>query len=582
MRRPTRIQRLSLMAAGAGLTLLLTVLSLRTPKPTSTSDASLNGRPKRASSCFEVEWTTSESRLLGKLELPGKSYLKGTLCHRREQFWLEEIGALDLELLGKRVEIPRKALVRNLFELQWSGGESEVRLRSSAKIDSGAEGFARSLLLAFRSLPTEAGERKIPTSLGVRVDTVTSRESGKGIESSSTHGVYLFPASLAGHAPSPGMATASYRIDDREKRLVEGELVESVDVPGVTKRTEKLSVRRIEKVAPLPVGKPQETLASSDARSALEARASGMTLSGLQSQLAAWPGALTGRAIGKFLFQASALLQLHPKYAAELVSAALSEDWGVDAQNVLSDLLRGAGTPECQRALWDLVDGGNDRKALIQRIGLVEEPTEETVRKITERLQGVSASLKSGEVDQELATATEFAAGSSARQLRTLGRAEEADRLVSLLVDYLADANTPVERARLIRALGNAGAGEMVLEATSSKESVERAAAATALRFASAGAETDALLALVSDSETEVQHAALVSLEARGFLAEDASAVAQAVLDGSMKQANLLASANVLLAQEDISPYRAALGLIAQRADGLPRLRARISDRLAE
>jgi|GEM_PF-5479189 len=122
----------------------------------------------------------------------------------------------------------------------------------------------------------------------------------------------------------------------------------------------------------------------------------------------------------------------------------------------------------------------------------------------------------------------------------------------------------------------------MVLDAASADESAERAAAATALRFASEGAETEALHALVNDSETEVQNAALVSLEARGFLAEDASAVVQSVLERSMKQANLLAAANVLLAQEDISPYRAALGLIAQRADGLPRLRARIEKRLDE
>ncbi len=529
--------------------------------------------------CYSMSWSIEESRWIGAEPIQASTSLEGLLCKKQNMVWWTELHSLSLSFEGQPVSIDKDELLNTAFVLEPARDGGPKVVKASRTVAPGAGELARSLLLALHALPTAPVARTVRTSLGLRGDQARAALSSASSELVSEFLSYQSPAALAESVPR-GLARVTWR-GPRLGAWHEAFYAEEVVQPGYVSRKEKLTLQRVRPSSAPPQGtlKPLLVDAEEDEK-ALLARAGDLSPGQIKRLLSTWPAGLSGKALGKFLFQAVAVLRLHSELGQELVEQALTDAWSKQAQSALADLLRGAGTDSCQKALLDLLNGTNDADAIVQRIGLLERPNEQVVSALTRRLEEAPGLVQSGEIDTDSAHAVRFAAGSTARALKRNNQPIEAATLVGLLEAQLHSLEEPGQRALLLRALGNAGGSAELVRAASSIHPSERSASAAGLRFASEAEEVDALHELVGDDNSSVQHAALSSLQSRGATPSDLEALAQVVLRGELHAANLVPAANLFLTQEDISPYRAALLTIKDEADGLARLRARIDKRL--
>jgi HEAT repeat protein len=325
-------------------------------------------------------------------------------------------------------------------------------------------------------------------------------------------------------------------------------------------------------------GAPWES--SQSAQRLLEHRALGMTnegiLSGLELAGAIGPEGLPGG----WLASATAFLELHPEFLAEIGARFQNPDLSQQAKVTILDVLAATGTPEAQKLLRELLGGAaaNDdpaqRLALVQRLMLLEKPEPETVAFLRQRFE---QSRAQGDGEMELAAAHTLGA-TLAHSDSDEARAE-ADKGASSLRLALSDARGPSERAGLLRALGNAGANEAVATiAAAARDEDERvrAAAAAALRKTPTSQAQTALVSLASDTSETVQLAALDSLGEQplsdGVLGQLSKLLPDSTL-GGQAEAELV---TLFSRQPTLTPaMRSALETVLARTED-NRLRARV------
>lgn len=187
-----------------------------------------------------------------------------------------------------------------------------------------------------------------------------------------------------------------------------------------------------------------------------------------------------GIAVRQKLEQMEAVITLRPSEASELKSAALTGD--DTAASLALSALGNVGDPSSQRVLTEVLehhDLSDDRRhTALALLGLVEEPTEETVRAMQSSARRVD--------DATSSTAT-LGLGNLAHALSD-SVPEKASALVQDLEQALAKAETDESRAHLLRALGNTGHArllDVVPPYLNSSTAVVRQAAVFALRFLS-------------------------------------------------------------------------------------------------
>lgn len=248
-------------------------------------------------------------------------------------------------------------------------------------------------------------------------------------------------------------------------------------------------------------------------RQLLEQRAGDLTLDRLVQDLLVHGPAPKFPDPGRWMWRATGFLLLHPEGCRELVDVFRAPEMTERGRGRLLDLLAATGSPEAQRVLAELLETPEAKEAehhelLVQRLGLVEHPTAETV-------DYLRAKVERGDGASTLAAAHALGAAIGKRAREAGGAVDE--RAAGLLRAGLAGAGTAQEQADWLRALGNAGLVEdvpLLAGYAADQDPSVRAAAATALRKTQAPAAEAALLGLAADPDPYVQGRALHTLTA--------------------------------------------------------------------
>lgn len=232
--------------------------------------------------------------------------------------------------------------------------------------------------------------------------------------------------------------------------------------------------------------------------------------------------------------------------------------------------LGASGSPQAQRALADIASSGkvelDQRTDALIHLGLSPTPTLDTISS-TEKLAQSQ--------EPEIRDAARLALGSQTKSLLEAGKSEEATEPLRHLFEAYQNAQTPEEKALILRALGNSGARAVLPLAQSAafSPSMElRSAAAIAVRQID-DPRADALLdQLLRDGDPEVRLAAVMALGSRALpphvpaltktLTEDESmTVRRRVIDLLHRQLPAPEAALLLaqVAQNDASPELRAL-----------------------
>lgn len=168
---------------------------------------------------------------------------------------------------------------------------------------------------------------------------------------------------------------------------------------------------------------------------------------------------------------------------------------GLTARTELVAALAEADTPEAQRALLDIardaaLEPPDLRQTATMRLGLSDDPTEETV-------EGLSELARSSEGEGK-STAALMLGSAARRAAEGVDEAQRAvaDQAVDQLVESLQNADDPQEAALYLEALGNShdpAVFEHTRDALESESTQVRASALSALRNLE-GAEVDAVI----------------------------------------------------------------------------------------
>lgn len=281
-----------------------------------------------------------------------------------------------------------------------------------------------------------------------------------------------------------------------------------------------------------------------------------------------------------WLVSSAALLELHPELLAEVAVRFEDDDLGTNGRMAILDLLAATGGDAAQAALLRVLDSAAARQdedarlAFVQRLMLVENPTEATARAIRERL---ASSMGSG--DAQMAFAEAHVLGAMAGRLAERGAKAEAKASVDALAKALDDAQAPHARAAFVSALGNAGdpsqVGRITKHARDENPGVRRSVA-SALRKTNVREARSTLVDLVKDSDEEVQVAAIDALAHHPLDAGEQRELARLLATPQLGGEAETAAVTVLLRQGAPSPeVRASLEQLMTRTED-PRLAARI------
>lgn len=217
---------------------------------------------------------------------------------------------------------------------------------------------------------------------------------------------------------------------------------------------------------------------------------------------------------GRWMWQATGFLRLHPERCSELTKVFQESEMNRRGRARVLDLLTAVGTPEAQAVLRTLLETpeakGTDRyELLLQRLSLLDAPTEETV-------EYLRAKVQKGEGDEVLAAAHALGAAIGKRTRTAGGALDEPS--ASLLRDGLLAAGTKEEKTAWLGTLGNAGLADdvpLLLKYTRDEAPSVRAAAAGSLRKIQTPETEQALLTLSADADKNVRSRALSAL--RGY-----------------------------------------------------------------
>ncbi|MBN2192605.1 MAG: HEAT repeat domain-containing protein [Polyangiaceae bacterium] len=269
----------------------------------------------------------------------------------------------------------------------------------------------------------------------------------------------------------------------------------------------------------------------------LEQRAGELTMERIVEDLLVYGPAPDFPDAGRWMWQATGFLLLHPEKCRDLGRVFKKPEMGGRGRGRVLDLLASTGNPEAQTVLRELLEtkearGSDHYATLVQRLSPVQRPTSETVEYLRDKVE-------QGDGKNTLAAAHALGAAIGNRW-QAEGGAVDA-RSAALLRQGLAAAKSPQEKADWLGTLGNAGLVEDVPliagHATDGDRDV-REAAANALRKTQAPASESALLGLASDADSRVRDRALHTLTEYKLAPAHLDALRQAVASGALPQRN--------------------------------------------
>lgn len=279
---------------------------------------------------------------------------------------------------------------------------------------------------------------------------------------------------------------------------------------GVTPIDVRLDMRRVghRTVAAQDPAEFREWQPSGDAdatrQALLEQRVGSMTTASFLESLVVFGDGARFPDHERFLWQAAALMRLHPELAGELEPLFYDNAATDRRRALLIDLLTNADTPEGQASMRTLLDsdiGRSDagRHYWVQRIGHLRHPDAATLEWIEARLDHAT-----GQNDR-LAAAYAFAASSARTENREHARAR--------LENDLANVSDDTERYHYVRALGATqapNARDALLRHTDADDGRVRLAALEALGTHEAyGADPQVFVTALADPSAAVQLEAL-------------------------------------------------------------------------
>jgi|GEM_PF-2940452 len=362
------------------------------------------------------------------------------------------------------------------------------------------------------------------------------------------------------------------------------------DAPAMFESTSSFDARRIREgdydgaaldLASLASKLPGEVFESeAEKKASLTRLAEGSSIETVLAGVAAAAGSGQGGTPKGWLVSSAALLELHPEMIAEVAVRFEDDDLGTSGRLAILDLLAATGGEAAQSAILRVLDGPTAREdeqarlAFVQRLMLVETPSEATARAVRERLE---RSASSG--DSEMAFAEAHVLGAMAGRLAERGSKAEARASVDALAGALDKAQAPAARAAYLSALGNAGDGSQVgriaRHARDDDASVRRSVA-SALRKTSSREARSTLLGLAKDRDEEVQVAAIDAMAHHPIDASEQRELAQLLQTQQLGGEAEAVLVTVLLRQGGPSPdVRASLAQVVERT-GDPRLAAQI------
>jgi hypothetical protein len=281
-----------------------------------------------------------------------------------------------------------------------------------------------------------------------------------------------------------------------------------------------------------------DTSTSEDAaRRLLEQQAGGLTIERLMQDLRIHGPAPKFPDLGRWMWQATGLLRLHPELCRDLKEVFKAPQMNHQGRARVLDLLAATGTREAQAVMRELLDTPEARgtvryELLLQRFSLVERPTAETMAYLRAKVE-----RGDGAYVQAAAHSLGSAIGN---RLRTEGEPVD-ERSAALLRKGLAAARSARERVDWLRTLGNAGLTEDVsLMSGYAKDGDRgvRAAVADALRKTQTPAAEKTLLELVADVDSGVRDRALHTLTSYTLTADHLDALRQQVESGRLEPDN--------------------------------------------
>jgi hypothetical protein len=294
-------------------------------------------------------------------------------------------------------------------------------------------------------------------------------------------------------------------------------------------------------------------------QAALEARIDGLTIDQFTSDLLGL-GDIGVPDEHRWMWRASALLQLHPELCGALVAPFTSGRLGRRGGALTLDLLAAAGTPAAQSAMRAMLASpaahahSSDYVRLVQRFAFVERPDADSVAFLRN-------ARRSG-TDVDASRAATYALGNAAGALAKSGDTAGAASIVSELTGELATARTPADRAALVGALTGAHsttAADAALALASDDAPQVRAAVAHALVGDTRSSTDAAAVALAADGNATVQYAALSALSGRKLGASEIQTLAQLAV-APINEPSWLATVDAQLrGGADPAAFRAAL-----------------------
>jgi len=297
---------------------------------------------------------------------------------------------------------------------------------------------------------------------------------------------------------------------------------------------------------------PGQPPVSAQARQkALDQRADGLTMEDVLQTLRLYGNGGQVPDHRRFLWRATGLLGAHPELCAQLGDVFRDAGSNARARSLVMDLLSGTGHAAAQRVMVALlqspIEAPPERQLLLQRLGLVDEPTLETAKFVEQAFTAPEAAP-----GDRMAAA--YTLGSIVDGLDDTEHQPTADALNLSLVNALAQANTAKERADFIQALGNTEREDNVARiaayATDTSADVRRAVAEN-LELPRTSRAEHALLSLCADADKLVQHEALAALKGYEPTAEQLETLTRLVQQGRLDPTN----ARVLL---DLAKTRVA------------------------
>jgi hypothetical protein len=294
--------------------------------------------------------------------------------------------------------------------------------------------------------------------------------------------------------------------------------------------------------ARLQASRPLHAVAFSDGheKKLLEVQAEGMTPTEAMRLLGEYANGGKFPDHNKSLWRMNGVMQMHPELSAELVPLATVGTATSRGRGLVLDVLTSAGHAQAQEAMVSIlespaVQSDKSYHMLVQRLGLVEEPTAKSVDFVLALLNAAEA-----QGDEEKVILGAYVLGAAAGKMPQALSAE-ADSHARRIVALLANAERDYSRMHLIKALSNTKRPEnhaLIAGYAGSEDVGVRQAVARAMSEPTTEVAHETLGLLVADSNLHVQKEALRALKDQPRTALDHRHLQNAVEQGLVHKQN--------------------------------------------